>query len=321
VRLDCQHLEVGSCRPRGLALVGFYLPRYMRLRSSIPDAPTTQVADKRLTLIVTRGQHQLAGSSARNGRGGFLILPSSTIHADFERSAERSEHEDWHHWHRTNWRHSSAPAKLGHEVYVANSRGPASLSDLAKETGAKPVTVREAARWGEVVVVTIPEAKIRDLPRDLFADVPEEVVVIDTGNYYPRERDGRIAEIEAGMTESRWVAKQLGRPVVKAFNNIYAQHLLERGRPGGSPGRIALPVAGDDKRAKEVVTQLVDQLGFDPVDAGGLDESWRQQPGTPVYATDFDAEGVRRALTQASKDRTAKWRATDDSPGRFAQPA
>jgi hypothetical protein len=212
-------------------------------------------------------------------------------------------------------------SELGHEVYVANSRGPASLAGLAKETGAKAVTVLEAARAGEVVVVTIPEGKIRDLPRDLFAGVPDNVVVIDTGNYYPRERDGRIAEIEAGTAESRWVGNQLGRSVVKAFNNIYAQHLLERGRPAGSPGRIALPVAGDNTRAKQIVMRLVNELGFDAVDAGGLDESWRQQPGTPVYASDFDAEGVRRALAQASKERTPKWRATEKSPGSFAQPA
>ena len=211
--------------------------------------------------------------------------------------------------------------ELGHEVYIANSRGPGSLSDLARETGAKPLTVREAAKAGEVVVVTIPEGKIPDLPRDLFAGVPDDVALIDTGNYYPRERDGRIADIEAGMTESRWVANQLGRPVVKAFNNIYARHLLERGRPAGSPGRIALPVAGDDKHAKEKVMRLVNDLGFDAVDAGGLDESWRQQPGTPVYTTDFDSDGVRRALAQASKDRKPNWRATEDSPGSFAQPA
>jgi predicted dinucleotide-binding enzyme len=211
--------------------------------------------------------------------------------------------------------------ELGHEVYVANSRGPASLADLARETGAKAVPVQEAARAGEVVVVTIPEGKIRDLPRDLFAGVPADVVVVDTGNYYPRERDGRIDEIEAGLTESRWVANQLGRPVVKAFNNIYADHLLKRGRPPGTPGRIALPVAGDDNHAKETVMGLVNQLGFDAVDAGGLDESWRQQPDTPVYAADFDAEGVRRGLAQASKERAAKWKATDNSPGSFAQPA
>jgi 8-hydroxy-5-deazaflavin:NADPH oxidoreductase len=97
--------------------------------------------------------------------------------------------------------------------------------------------------------------------------------------------------------------------VVKAFNNIYAQHLLEMGKPAGTPGRIALPVAGDDARAKQVVMELVDELGFDPVDAGGLDDSWRQQPGTPVYATDFDAEGVRRALDEASPERPADFRA------------
>ena len=94
-------------------------------------------------------------------------------------------------------------AQLGHEIFVANSRGPASLAELAKETGAKPVTVAEAARAGQVVVVTIQEARIRDLPTNLFDGVPADVVVIDTGNYYPRERDGRIDEIEAGMTESR----------------------------------------------------------------------------------------------------------------------
>ena len=210
--------------------------------------------------------------------------------------------------------------ELGHEVYVANSRGPASLADLARETGAKPVSVQEAARAGEVVVVTIPEGKIRDLPKDLFAGVPANVVVIDTGNYYPRERDGRIAEIEAGTTESRWVANQLGRPVVKAFNNIYAEHLLKRGQPAGTAGRIALPVAGDDQRAKGTVMRLVNDLGFDAVDAGGLDESWRQQPGTPVYATDFDADGVRRGLGQATKERTPQWKATAASPGSFARP-
>jgi 8-hydroxy-5-deazaflavin:NADPH oxidoreductase len=212
-------------------------------------------------------------------------------------------------------------AQLGHEIFVANSRGPASLAELAKETGAKPVTVAEAARAGQVVVVTIQEARIRDLPTNLFDGVPADVVVIDTGNYYPRERDGRIDEIEAGMTESRWVEHQLGRPVVKAFNNIYAKHLFELGRPAGTPGRIALPVAGDDARAKEVVLRLINELGFDGVDAGGLDDSWRQPPGTPVYTKDLDSAGVRRGLAEARRDRTPQWRATENSPGSFARSA
>ena len=198
---------------------------------------------------------------------------------------------------------------LGHNVFVANSRGPETLAGLAHDTGAQPVTVEEAARSGDIVIVTIPLKNIPDLPRDLFAGVPDNVVVIDTGNYYPQQRDGRIDAIEQGMTESRWVSQQLGRPVVKTFNNIYADHLLRLGRPAGDPDRIALPVAGDDARAKRIVIELLDQLGFDGVDAGTIDESWRQQPGTPVYATDHDAKGVREALAQAGKERTPEWRA------------
>jgi 8-hydroxy-5-deazaflavin:NADPH oxidoreductase len=202
-------------------------------------------------------------------------------------------------------------AKLGHQVSIANSRGPETLAKLAKESGARAVTVAEAARNQDVVIVTIPEKNIPKLPKDLFAGLPESTVVVDTGNYYPRQRDGRIDAIEKGMTESRWVAQQLGRPVVKVFNNIYAQHLMERGRVAGAPGRIALPVAGDDKRAKDVIIRLLDELGFDGVDAGSLDDSWRQQPGTPVYGTDLDAEGVRRALTTAKPERPEDFRAQD----------
>ncbi len=210
---------------------------------------------------------------------------------------------------------------LGHEVSVANSRGPETLADLAAETGARAVTAREAARSGEVVVVAIHQASVRDLPADLFEGVPDDVVVVDTGNYYPRHRDGPIEEIEAGMLESRWVETLLGRPVVKAFNNIFFKSLMEKGLPAGAPGRIALPVAGDRERDREIVLRLVDELGFDGVDAGGLDESWRQQPGTPVYVADLDAEGVRRALTEASPERGPEFRATDRSPGTFTDPA
>jgi hypothetical protein len=210
---------------------------------------------------------------------------------------------------------------LGHEVSVANSRGPETLADLAKETGAQAVTPKEAARAGELVIVTIPEGHILELPKDLFAGVPDKVVVVDTGNYYPRERDGRIAEIEAGLPESRWVEEQLGRPVIKAFNNIDSRHLMAKGRPANSSGRIALPVAGDDPKAKATVMKLVNELGFDAVDAGGLDDSWRQQPGSPVYSTDLNAEGVRHALGQANRKRPPEFQATEKSPGSYAKPA
>lgn len=196
---------------------------------------------------------------------------------------------------------------LGHEVSVANSRDPGTLADLVAATGAIAVTARDAAKDAEVVVVTIPEKRIPDLPAGFLDAAVEGVVVIDTGNYYP-QRDGRIEAIEDGMTESRWVSVQIGHPVIKAFNNIQAQHLLELGRPRGTAGRIALPVAGDDETAKSVVLRLVDQLGFDPVDAGSLDESWRQQPGSPVYAWDYDADGVRRALAGATPGRGPDFR-------------
>jgi 8-hydroxy-5-deazaflavin:NADPH oxidoreductase len=210
--------------------------------------------------------------------------------------------------------------ELGHDVFVANSRGPETLSALAVETGATPVTAEQAAHRGEVVIVTIPERSIKNLPKDLFAGVPDSVVVVDTGNYYPRQRDGRIDAIEAGTPDSVWVATQLGRPVIKAFNDVYADHLAKLGKPRGARGRIALPVAGDDAHAKAIVMNLIDELGFDPVDAGTLDESWRQQPGSPVYVQDFDAQGVREALAHARKERPSEFTATSKSPGTFEAP-
>jgi predicted dinucleotide-binding enzyme len=182
------------------------------------------------------------------------------------------------------------------------------LSALAKETGASAVTTQDAVRDKDLVVVTIPEKNVAALPKDLFSAARPDTIVVDTGNYYPK-RDGRIEEIERGTTESRWVSKQLGRAVIKAFNNIYAQHLLDRGMPAGAAGRIALPVAGDDTKAKATVIRLLDELGFDGVDAGALDESWRQQPGTPVYGSDHDSKGVREALAKATPERRAEFRA------------
>jgi hypothetical protein len=170
------------------------------------------------------------------------------------------------------------------------------------------VSIVDVAADKNLVIVAIPEKSVPSLPRDLLARTPATAVVVDTGNYYP-QRDGRIADIEDGMTESGWVAEQLGRPVVKAFNNIMAQHLMDGGKPASAAKRIALPVAGDDDAAKAVVLKLINELGFDGVDAGGLDQSWRQQPGSPVYGTDLDVDGVLRALGAASEERPAQFRA------------
>ena len=211
--------------------------------------------------------------------------------------------------------------RLGHDVVVANSRGPESLAGLAKETGAKPVTVAEVPRGRDLVVVTIPQGKIPSLPPGLFKGASDDLIVIDTGNYYPRQRDGRIEGIEKGLTESRWVEQQIGHPVIKVFNNIYAEHLANLGKPSGASGRIALPVAGDSAKSKAAVMELVNEMGFDAVEAGGLDGSWRQQPATPVYAVDLDTAGVREALRKATPERKPEWRATPKSPGSFEVPA
>jgi predicted dinucleotide-binding enzyme len=210
--------------------------------------------------------------------------------------------------------------QLGHDVLIANSRGPQTLTHIEQETGAVAVTSREAARGVDVVIVTIPEGKVPSLPPDLFDGVPADTVVVDTGNYYPQQRDGRIGPIEDGMPESQWVSEQLKRPVIKAFNNIYAEHLGTLGKPATAEGRIALPVAGDDPNAKAKVLRLVDELGFDGVDAGTLADSWRQQPGSPVYTADRDLEGVRQGLLDAQRERRPEWKATPQSPGTFDEP-
>jgi hypothetical protein len=165
----------------------------------------------------------------------------------------------------------------------------------------------------DVVLIAVPEKAVPQLPRDILAAT--SAVVVDTGNYYP-SRDGRIAEIEDGLTDSEWVARVLGCPVVKAFNNIGAASLATRGLPAGSPGRICLSVAGDKVPAKELVLGLVDALGFDGIDAGTLADSWRQHPGTPAYCRDVNADELKTALAQADAGQIVRYRAEADEVAR-----
>ena len=198
---------------------------------------------------------------------------------------------------------------LGHEVRVANSRSPETLAELAEETGATPVWAAEAAVDADVVIVSIPQKNTPDLAPGIVASARPGAPVIETNNYYPQQRDGRIEALENGTPESVWVSELLGTPVYKVFNGIYWKHLLERGKPRGEQGRIALPIAGADGPGKDTVSALVDGLGFDPVDAGPLEESWRQQPGTPVYGKDYDVERTRKALAEVPPERPAEFRA------------
>jgi predicted dinucleotide-binding enzyme len=210
--------------------------------------------------------------------------------------------------------------QLGHEVEIANSRGPESLAELAKSSGAKAVTVEQAVRGKDLIVLSIPTHAVRDLPKDLFRDVPASVPVIDTNNYYPRERDGRIEPIENGKAESRWTADMIGHGVIKVFNNIYSGRLDADGKPSGTPGRLALPVSGDDPQHKTMVIALLDELGFDAVDNGPLDNSWRHQPGSPGYVNNADIAGVKAQLAAASSQRTPKFTGSAESPGTWQAP-
>jgi predicted dinucleotide-binding enzyme len=185
----------------------------------------------------------------------------------------------------------------GHEVMLANSRGPQTLADLEQSLGqdAHAGTIEQAVGFGEVVVVAIPLRAIDALPTDLMADH----IVIDANNYYP-DRDGEIAQLDTGeLGSSELLAQRLpGARVVKAFNTMNFEHLRDAGHPHGAQERLAIPLAGDDASAKQAVSQLIDDMGFDPVDAGTLSDGRRQQPGTPVYGQLLDAEGVRRVLDE-----------------------
>lgn len=187
-------------------------------------------------------------------------------------------------------------AERGHEVAVSNSRGPDTLADLAARVGAKALTAPEAAAHGELVVVAMPLGRYPDLDPAPY----DGKVVVDAGNYYP-QRDGQIAELDAGtLTSSEWLAGMLpGARVVKAFNTIYWEHLRDLGTPGTD--RRAVPVAGDDAAAKQVVVDLIDRIGFAAVDTGALAESWRQEPGTPVYGAEVGPAEAASLLASASR--------------------
>jgi hypothetical protein len=198
---------------------------------------------------------------------------------------------------------------LGHEVRFSNSRDPETVAELASETGATAVWAADAAQDADLVILSIPQKNVPDLAAGIAGARKPGAPIIETNNYYPQQRDGLIEDIEGGTPESVWVSQQLGEPVIKAFNGIYWKHLLKKGVPAGTDKRIALPIAGDDAESKKLVFSVIDELGFDPVDAGSLAESWRQQPGTPVYGKDFGVDDTVKALAEASPERSAEWKA------------
>lgn len=188
-----------------------------------------------------------------------------------------------------------------HEIKLAASKLSEALKAKAASIGVKAVDIHQAVEAVDVIILSIPFKAITELPKDLFDGVPPEVVIADTGNYAPF-RDGHFEELDNGKVESVWVSEQLGRPIIKAFNNILEETLVEEGRPEGDPDRQAISVAGDSKKGKAIISQLINETGFDVVDAGTLAESWRQQPGSPAYCTELNRSELKEALAAAVKE-------------------
>jgi predicted dinucleotide-binding enzyme len=197
----------------------------------------------------------------------------------------------------------SALAKIlveaGHNVKVANSKGPRTLRLFELETKAKAVYIEEVIENIEILIIAIPFGKCGEL-RKLIDCLSRNTIVVDTGNYNPMQ-DGSITAIDQGMTESAWISQQVGISVIKAFNNIIASSLASNGKNTRDSNRIALPVSGDDPQACFKIALLVEELGFDAFNAGTISESWRQQPGQPAYATDPNIKELPFLLQRADR--------------------
>lgn len=208
-------------------------------------------------------------------------------------------------------------AAAGHEVGVANSRGPDTIAAEVLETGAQAATAADAVRDADVVILSMPHAGFASV-RDLIAGLPERTVVIDTSNYFPGMGEPN-AEIEGGKAETEWVQEFFGRPVTKAWNSVYMKSFEELGQAKGHLDRIALPVAADRAEDRAVAMALVEDTGFDGFDAGTIAESWRQEPGSPVSLTNLSYDEMGPALASAERHRLARRR--DLSRAAFAERA
>ncbi|MCY9665828.1 NAD(P)-binding domain-containing protein [Paenibacillus alginolyticus] len=187
----------------------------------------------------------------------------------------------------------------GYDVKVADARGIERLE--GKKLSGTPVSVEEVITNIDVLIISIPLHALPSI-RNVMDKVGEEVVIVDTSNYYPF-RDNKIEEIENGLVESVWVSNQLGRPITKAFNNLLAYTLEYKGTSEGTSGRIAIAIAGDNLAHKQIMMDIANELGFDTVDSGSLNDSWRQQPGTPAYCTELTIEELTEAIKKANKEK------------------
>ena len=201
--------------------------------------------------------------------------------------------------------------KAGHTVKVANSRGKDAVKDFAAGIGAVPADLTDVGQGVDVLIISIPYGAVPELSGSVFAGLSEDAIVVDTGNFYPEVRSEKIDGLGEGQTESLWLSRRIGRPVVKTFNNLLAYSLAELGKEKGAEGRLAMQVAGDDAEQKRIVMKLVDECGFDPFDAGSLEDSWKMQPTAAGYCCDYTAEELKavRERSVQTPEAVAKRRA------------
>ncbi len=197
-------------------------------------------------------------------------------------------------------------SEAGHQVKVANSRGPETIPADVLSVGGRAVNARDVVTDIDALIISIPLSRIPDI-RPLVDDLPTRAVLLDTSNYYPM-RDGHIAALDDGQVESLWVTEQLGRPVAKAWNAITTGSFDAKAVAAGDSRRLAIPVAADADADRALGISLVEDTGFDGLDAGPLSESWRQQPGTPAYCTDLSRDELRLALAAAVPGRAPRRR-------------
>lgn len=192
--------------------------------------------------------------------------------------------------------------QAGHIVKISNENPPEQLKEVEQRTGATATTIDDAIADAEVVITSVPNKALPSF-KEKFSRLDENVVFIDTSNYFPARDNYIIDEIEAGKSESLWVSEQLGKPSVKAFNSLIGYSMANEGLPKGSENRIAMAVAGDVAAHKAVAMQLVEDLGFDALDSGSLEDSWRMQPGTPAYCTELTYAELEKALNPININR------------------
>ncbi|KAL7941456.1 hypothetical protein V8C42DRAFT_335185 [Trichoderma barbatum] len=190
---------------------------------------------------------------------------------------------------------------VGNSVSISNSRGPDSLYEVERTTGAKAKEIKQAVSEADIVILAVPMSGILPLQPVLQASIRHGTILIDICNYYP-SRDKNIQLLDEGMAESVWMSKTLSFPVTKALNNIIALNIAHSAKPKGSSNRVALPVAGDDDTSVAVVMELVEAMGFDAYNAGRLANSWRQQPGQPAYCTEPTLKELVVLLSSADRE-------------------